>query len=46
VLVEVSLLHKGAIAGGAPAANADGVTRGVLDFVDQFTARIREVNKP
>jgi hypothetical protein len=46
VLVEVSLLHKGAIAGGAPAANADGVTRGLLDFVDQFTARIREVNKP
>ena len=31
VLVEVSLLHKGGIAGGAPAAHAEGVLRGVLE---------------
>lgn len=45
VLVQVSLLHKGGIAGGAPAAHADSVLRGVQDYVDQFATRIRNANK-
>ncbi len=45
VLVQVSLLHKGGIAGGAPAAHADGVLRGVQEYVDQFATRIRDANK-
>jgi hypothetical protein len=45
VLVQVSLLHKGGIAGGAPAAHAEGVLRGVQEYVDQFSTRIRDANK-
>jgi hypothetical protein len=45
VLVQVSLLHEGGIAGGAPAVHADGVARGLLEYVDQFVARIRDANK-
>lgn len=45
VLVEVSLLHKGGIAGGAPAAHAESVLRGVMEDIDQFTMRIRDANK-
>jgi hypothetical protein len=45
VLVQVSLLHKGGIAGGASGAHAEGVLRGVQEYVDQFAARIREANK-
>ena len=45
VLVQVSLLHRGGMAGGAPAAHADGVVRGVADYVDQFAVRIRAANK-
>lgn len=45
VLVQVSLLHKGGLAGGAPAAHAEGVLRGVQEFVDQFSTRIRDANK-
>jgi hypothetical protein len=45
VLVQVSLLHKGGIAGGAAAAHADGVLRGVQEYVDQFSTRIRDANK-
>ena len=45
VLVQVSLLHKGGITGGAPAAHAAEVLRGVQEFVDQFSARIRDANK-
>lgn len=44
VLVQVELLHKSGMAGGAPAANAQAVVRGVKEAVDQFVARIREVN--
>ena len=44
-LVQVSLLHKGGIAGGAPAAHADGVMRGIKENVDQFAARIRDASK-
>jgi hypothetical protein len=45
VLVQVSLLHKGGIAGGASAAHADAVLRGVQEYVDQFSTRIRDANK-
>ena len=45
VLVQVSLLHKGGLAGGAPAAHAEGVLRGVTQYVDQFATRIRDANK-
>ena len=45
VLVQVSLLHKGGIAGGASAAHAAGVLRGVQEYVDQFSTRIRDANK-
>jgi hypothetical protein len=45
VLVQVSLLHKGGLAGGASAAHADGVLRGVQEYVDQFSTRIRDANK-
>jgi hypothetical protein len=39
------LLHKGGLAGGSPAAHADGVLKSVLEYLDQFTTRIREANK-
>ena len=45
VLIEVSLLHKGGLAGGVPAQHADGVVRGVQEIVDQFSTRIRAANK-
>jgi hypothetical protein len=45
VLVQVTLLHKGGIAGGAAAAHGDSVRRGVQEFVDQFSARIRAANR-
>jgi hypothetical protein len=45
VLVEVSLLHKGSLAVGAPTAHTDSVMRGLQDIVGQFTTRIRDANK-
>jgi hypothetical protein len=45
VLLQVELLHKGGIAGGAPAAHADGVVKSVLEYVDQFSTRIRNAAK-
>ncbi len=45
VPVQVTLLHKGGIAGGAAAAHGDSVRRGVQEYVDQFSARIRAANK-
>jgi len=45
VLVQVSLLHKGGIAGGSSAAHAEGVARGVQEYIDQFSTRIRDANK-
>ena len=44
VLVQVQLLHKGGLTGGAPAANADGVMKAVLENVEQFSARIRSAS--
>ena len=45
VLLQVELLHKGGIAGGAPGAHADAVTKSVLEYVDQFSTRIRNAGK-
>jgi hypothetical protein len=45
VLVQVSLLHKGGIAGGGSAAHAEAVLRGVQDYVAEFSTRIRDANK-
>ena len=45
VLLQVELLHRGGIAGGAPAAHADGVTKSVLEYVDQFSTRIHNAGK-
>ena len=44
-LVQVSLLHKGGIAGGAPAAHAEGVVGGVKENVDEFASRIRAASR-
>ncbi len=45
VLVQVSLAHKGGLAGGGPAAHAKGVLQGVQEYVDQLATRIRAANK-
>ena len=45
VLLQVELLHKGGLAGGAPAQHADAVTKGVLEYVDQFAARVKNANQ-
>jgi hypothetical protein len=44
VLLQVELLHKGGLAGGSPGAHADGVLKNVLEYVDQFSTRIRNAN--
>jgi hypothetical protein len=44
VLLQVELLHKGGLAGAGPAQHADGVLKNVLEYVDQFTTRIRNAN--
>ena len=45
VLVQVSLLHKGGLAGGGAATHADAVVRGLQEYVDQFATRIRNAGK-
>jgi len=45
VLVQVSLLHKGGLAGGAPATHAEAVVRNVKQYADEFAARIRGANR-
>ncbi|PYR38030.1 MAG: hypothetical protein DMF90_04750 [Acidobacteria bacterium] len=44
-LVQVSLLHKGGITGGASSQHGDAVLRGILEYIDQFSTRIRDANK-
>ncbi len=46
VLVQVLLLHKGGMAGGAPAAHAAAVLRDVKQYVDEFATRMRDANQP
>jgi len=45
VLVQVSLLHKGGLAGGGAATHGDAVLRGLQEHVDQFVTRIRNADK-
>jgi len=45
VLVQVQLLRKGGLTGGAPAVHGAGVVKGVEDYIDQFVTRIRDANK-
>ena len=45
VLLQVELLRAGGLTGGAAAGHADGVMKGVLEYVDQFSARIRAANQ-
>lgn len=45
VLVQVSLLHDGGIAGGAPAAHAEAVTSALKGYIDGFAAKIRNANR-
>jgi hypothetical protein len=45
VLVQVSLMHKGGMAGGAPAAHAESVVRNVKQSVEEFVSRITSANK-
>ena len=45
VLVQVSLLHKGGITGGAPSVHGDTVVRSVKQYVDEFATQIRGANR-
>ena len=45
VLVQVSLLHKGGLSGGAPALHAEAVVGSVKQYVDEFAMRIRNANR-
>ena len=45
VLVQVSLLHDGGLAGGSASAHAAGVQKGLEGIVDQFASRIHDANK-
>jgi len=44
VLVQVSLLHKGGISGGAAAGHAATVVKGVSEYLDEFITRIKAAN--
>jgi hypothetical protein len=45
VLVQVSLLHEGGLAGGGKAGHADNVVRNLKEYVEQFTSRIRAASQ-
>jgi hypothetical protein len=45
VLVQVSLLHRGGISGGAAAGHAATVVKDVSEYLDEFIARIKAANK-
>ena len=45
VLVQVSLLHDGGIAGGGASVHAEAVARNLKQYVDSFAAKIRKANK-
>jgi hypothetical protein len=44
-LVQVLLLHRGGLAGGATAAHPNDVLRGVQEYLGQFITRIRDASK-
>jgi hypothetical protein len=45
VPLQAELLHRGGIAGGGPAPHADAVTKGVLEYVEQFATRMRNAGQ-
>jgi hypothetical protein len=45
VLVQVSLLHKGGISGGAASGHSATVIKSVSEYLDEFIARIKAANK-
>ena len=45
VLAEITLLRDGGLTGGNPGVHAENVTHGLVQYVDQFIARIRDANK-
>jgi hypothetical protein len=45
VLVQASLLHKGGLTGSGAGSHGESVVRALTQYVDQFAARIRDVNK-
>ncbi|HEV3139885.1 MAG TPA: hypothetical protein VGY57_05195 [Vicinamibacterales bacterium] len=45
VLVQVSLLHDGGLAGGTASAHAAGVQKGLEGIIDSFASRIHDANK-
>jgi hypothetical protein len=45
VLAQVELFGKGGMSGGAPAAHAESVGRGVRQYVEEIAARIRQANR-
>jgi hypothetical protein len=45
VLVQASLLHKGGLTGSGAGSHGESVVRTLTQYVDQFAARIRDVNK-
>ena len=44
VLVQVSLLHKGGISGGAAAGHSAAVVKAVSEYLDEFITRIKAAN--
>ena len=45
VLVQVSLMHRGGISGGALSAHAATVVRGLQNYIDLFVTQIHDANK-
>ncbi len=45
VLVQVSLIHEGGMAGGASAGHADTIVRSLSQYIEQIAARIRRANQ-
>ena len=45
VLVQVSLIHRGGISGGALSTHAATVVRGLQTYVDLFVTQIHDANK-
>jgi hypothetical protein len=45
VLVQVSLLHEGGLAGGGKAGHAENVVKSLKEYVQQFTSRIRAASQ-
>jgi hypothetical protein len=44
VLVQVSLIHEGGLAGGSAAGHGTSVVRSLMQYVDQVAGRIRRAN--